>query len=131
MLECYKDREIKAGQSVKVYFNLHKRVFSIKDKKTGLVIAHGNNIQLKNPVFQVLESGRQRVLKEKQKNIHAYVTGELIGIGELDADVKRQYDRVNYNPYKAGKFVVNQSEQDANSKGYSFAVLIDKQILAK
>lgn len=131
MVETYKGRKLEKGQLVKVYFNLHKKVFSVKDAKTGLVLAHGNHIQLREPKFEVNERGRQRVLEEKRKNVHAYVVGQLEGIGELDADVKRQYMGLYYNPYEQDKFTVYGTKLDANKQGFSFAVLENKRILAR
>ena len=36
------------GERVKVYFNLHKNVYSVVSTKTGRVIAHTNKICLEN-----------------------------------------------------------------------------------
>lgn len=89
---------------VAVYFNLHKKTFSVKalqgDNK-GRVIMHSDTIHLENVQFKVSEAGRQRVLREKRKNVHAYVVGELVSTeakavcGEL----------ITYNPYLYTTFV--------------------------
>lgn len=58
--------------------------------------------------FIVSEAGRQRVLKEKRKNVHAFVIGELVdddGAFGQDADGKDLPVRVTYNPYVAGTFM--------------------------
>ena len=49
-------------KKVFVYRNLHKKCYSVKDWKTKKVIAHVDNIFLKDAVFKVSEAGRQRVL---------------------------------------------------------------------
>jgi len=131
MLQSYKGRQVEKGMMVKVYYNLHKHVFSVKDAKTGKVLGHGNNIMLKNPVFQVSEAGRQRVLKENRKNVHAYVIGEFLGVMELDRDVKRQYDILYYSPYKQNKFTIFGTMKDANGQGYHWALLEDKKVYAR
>lgn len=94
---------------VAVYFNLHKRQFSVKalegpDK--GKVIQHRQIILLKNVTFKVSEAGRQRVLRERKKNVHAYVIGET-----FDAAARNSYENcggvdveVRYNPYEASSF---------------------------
>lgn len=82
-----------------VYFNLIKKVFSIKDIKTGLVIAHSSDIYLYDVEFKVSEAGRQRVLKTKRKNVHAGVSGFI-----LNAKMKLPY-KASYNPYKYSSFV--------------------------
>lgn len=72
-----KSMVIGQGRNVFVYFNLHKKVFSVKDVKTGRVIAHANTVKLQNAYPKVSEKGRQRVLKEQRKNVHAGIRGEL------------------------------------------------------
>jgi hypothetical protein len=61
-----------------VYFNLHKKCFSVKALEgvnKGKVVQHTDNIVLLLPKFKVSEAGRQRVLREKRKNVHAGVVG--------------------------------------------------------
>jgi hypothetical protein len=36
-----------------------------------LVVGHALSLRLNNVLFQVNEAGRQRVIKEKKKNVHA------------------------------------------------------------
>jgi hypothetical protein len=87
-----------------VYFNLHKKLFSVRalegDRK-GLVIAHVNVIGLSDVTFKVSEAGRQRVLREQRKNVHAGVVGTW---GEASWD-HEGLERVTYNPYKYSTFV--------------------------
>ena len=84
---------------VKCYFNLHKKVFSVQHN--GIVIAHKDSLVLRNAVFKVSEAGRQRVLKEKRKNVHAYVIGEMEEYFEPQGEV----NDVTYNPYVYSSFV--------------------------
>lgn len=92
-----------------VYYNLRKKVWSVKDVKTGLVIAHLNSVVIKDATFKVSEAGRQRVLKEKRKNVHAGVQGILAQ--EIEADQwlldneNGRVDTTRYNPYKYKSFV--------------------------
>lgn len=92
-----------------VYFNLHKKCFSVKaldGENKGRVIAHTHNIELLSPSFKVSEAGRKRVLREKRKNVHAGVVGwynsalDVVAVGE-------DYDTINvrYNPYVYSSFV--------------------------
>ena len=100
-----------------VYFNLHKKCFSIKalegDQK-GRVVAHSNTVLLEGCKFKVSEAGRQRVLREKRKNVHAGVTGVWINGDRVESHyeflsmVGRQ---VTYNPYKYSSFVIKVPEQ--------------------
>ena len=63
-----------------VYYNLHKHLFSCKNKKTGLVNKdlYSTSLKLSNCQFKVSEAGRQRVLKEKRKNVHAGIVGNIL-----------------------------------------------------
>lgn len=93
------------GRKVRIYFNLHKKVWSIKDKKTNLVLGWTNKIRLINCEFKVYESGRQRVLKDRKKNVHAYVDGTIASNFYMSI---RQYAcaHFTYNPYKYDSFMV-------------------------
>jgi hypothetical protein len=106
MLQTIKGRTIEKGQKVKVYFNLHKMVFSVQDAKTGLVIGHTPVIRLENVEFKVSEAGRQRVLREKKKNVHAFVVGYYVGDYEGDEKANAYYD-----PYKYDSFVDKETEK--------------------
>lgn len=86
---------------VEVYRNLHKGMYSIR--KDGVVIAHAPSVTLSNPKFKVSAAGRDRVRREKRKNVHAVVKGELIGIGETPCIVDPVL--ISYNPYVNETFV--------------------------
>lgn len=75
MLEIVKDRKLEQSQEVSVYRNLSRKCFSIKDKKTGLVVAHADKFRIENVRCKVSEAGRQHVLRKKQKNVHAVLLG--------------------------------------------------------
>jgi hypothetical protein len=98
IMRTVKDRLLTAGQRVQVYYNLHQGGYSIKDKKTGLVVAYADNVLLKNNCkFKVSESGRQKVIQEKRKRVHAFIEGDFIQ-GDEYYDVSH-LDRIYYNPY--------------------------------
>jgi hypothetical protein len=87
-----------------VYFNLHRKCFSVKaleGASKGLVIKHATFVALTNVTFKVSEAGRQRVLQEQRKNVHAGVVGTLVD--SLDSVGS---ERVTYNPYKGSTFVL-------------------------
>jgi len=113
-----------------VYRNLHKNQWSVRaleGQHRGLVIAHAATVQLHSAEFKVSEAGRQRVLAEKQKNIHAGVAGYLTGIGgctlrygKIDTPrigTQRRITSlpgaigVTYNPYVYDSFVVRDTEE--------------------
>lgn len=89
-----------------VYFNLHRKCWSVKALEgpmRGRVVRHTDNIVLSCCTFKVSEAGRQRVLKERRKNVHAGVVGTIVNPSSLDRVV--HLVPVTYNPYKAGTFV--------------------------
>jgi len=99
------------GKYCEVYFNLHKRLFSVRRK--GLVVAHARNVKVVDPKFVVQPAGRARVLREKKKNVHAYVKGYLISAREsnrLTEDIEWTCDVVSYNPYKHPYFTCGEFE---------------------
>jgi hypothetical protein len=71
------------------------------------VIGHPTSVSLNNVKFLVSQAGRNRVLREKKKYVHAYVVGELEfsnhSILEPDAQ------GVTYNPYFTDSFFVNST----------------------
>jgi len=44
------------------------------------VVAHADTVKLKNIRFVVQQGGYERFLREGRKNVHAFVTGELVEI---------------------------------------------------
>ena len=83
---------------VSVYKNLHNNLFSVKTKN---VIGHTDYLILTNCEFRVQEKGRQRVIKEQRKNVHAYIKGDVVS-----GNIKGDYDEISYNPYKNASFMV-------------------------
>ena len=81
---------------VEVYFNLHRKLWSVRDLSTGLVVDHVDEIAIKDPSFAVQPAGRRKVLKEGRKNVHAFVRGERIERPQVGGGGVPVY----YNPYK-------------------------------
>jgi len=94
---------------VRVYRNLHKKCFSVQEKteKGWRVKRHATSIVLKNASFRVSEAGRKRVLKEKRKNVHAFIEGYEI----KNSTQKHKCEVcVSYNPYKCDHFETNSHD---------------------
>lgn len=100
----------------KVYRNLHKNCFSIqkynREKKGYRVDTRLKRFFMFDCNFKVLESGRERVLKEKSKNVHAFVMPKSIKITNKDFDVDKLRE-IYYNPYKFSNFVYKDTEEVA------------------
>ncbi len=80
------------------------------------------------PEFRVSEAGRQRVLKEQRKNVHAGV----VGILSEDSDTgyfidmaQRQGERITYNPYRFSTFVRATDESPITVGGSIAAMVVD------
>jgi len=92
---------------VYVYRNLHKDCWSIKaleGNNKGKVVYHAQTVTLSNCTFKVSKAGRERVLRDKRKNVHAGVAGELIRVN-IPLSYMPQMTAVTYNPYKYESFV--------------------------
>lgn len=87
-----------------VYWNLHKHLFSVRDTRTGRVAHHARRVDLRDVTFAVGAKGRERVLAERRKNVHAGARGEVAAIdgGTFDP---AGWEGVTYNPYRHATFV--------------------------
>ena len=105
------------GLRVFVYYNLHKHMWSVKaleGEHKGRVIAHREWVILQNCRFKVSQAGRQRVLREKRKNVHAGITGRMLSnVADMELHNTLHREEVTYNPYKYDSFVC---KEDTNKK---------------
>jgi len=111
------------------YFNLHKKVWSVKCLESkhpmrGRVIAHKRLLTLTNATPKVSEKGRQRVLQEGVKNVHAGIVGDW---DVMDSDfnvptVWAIHNEITYNPYKYQTFVFKDDNR-VQYHGSDYAVL--------
>ena len=62
-------------KKVRVYWNLHKKVWSVQDVKSSRVIAHRQFITIRDAKFVVRKGGQKRVREEGKKNVHAFAVG--------------------------------------------------------
>ena len=97
--------EIDHKRKVFVYKNLHQDCWSIR--QDGLVKAHTTEVNLWDCAFQVNAKGRQKVLEEQRKNVHAGIKGY---IDELHLSLPNPIE-VTYNPYKYSSFVNKHTEE--------------------
>jgi len=96
----------KKGTEVEVYRNLNVRnqvAWSLRSKETRLVIAVVPSVVLTGAVMHVSESGRQRVMRQKSKTVHAWVAGRYAGEAKDGRGVK--WTSLRYNPYETKTFV--------------------------
>ena len=101
---------------VQVYYNLHKKCLSVRHK--GKVIEHAQEVTLTDARFHVQQAGRERVLKQKRKNVHAYISGKLKETFWFTQAPKYTWtakQRVTYNPYKYKNFVNKETLEPVTS----------------
>ena len=134
--------DLKYGDKIEVYRNLHKNCFSVRHK--GKVVGYlydNEQLALTNVKFVVQPAGRAKVLRENKKNVHAFVRGEYVGFennltnnlyfGEFE---DLDFYAVSYNPYKSDKFVVKgtgkpiESNSEALIRGGKVLLYQDKRL---
>jgi hypothetical protein len=97
-------RKPEPGERVFVYRNLHKRMWSVKSAETNRLLCHCSNLILKQCQFKVSEAGRQRVIRERRKNVHAGIYGHWCEDISVLAVRNRGWDEVTYDPYSKEGF---------------------------
>ena len=110
-----------------VYYNLHKHTWSIKalqGPQRGRVIGHSDTVLLQDAIGRVSEAGRQRVLRDKRKNVHAGIVGTLVH-REVEGYFP-ELDEVTYNPYKYTTFVHKDTEECYT--GSQFAYMDNRRV---
>tara|TARA_R110002050_G_scaffold235680_2_gene371585 strand:+ start:298 stop:735 length:438 start_codon:yes stop_codon:yes gene_type:complete len=97
---------IDTNRRVYVYFNLHKKVWSVR--QDGKIVEHTKYIMLKDARYLVGQAGRKKVLEEKRKNVHAGVSGYVV---DRVPNVPDFCTTVHYNPYKNETFISHATER--------------------
>lgn len=103
-----------------VYWNLHKGMWSVKalegpDK--GRVIMRTDRLALAGVTGKVSQAGRERVLREGRKNVHAGIVGTLRMDGVPTAELSRG---VTYNPYLYSTFVYTDDKAPFAGAKYAY-----------
>ncbi len=96
---------------VRVYRNLHTGGLSVLYKRK--LLLHTDEVWLKDVKYVVSQPGRNRVLKEKRKNVHAWVQGTLVTKMDSVIDGLGPAVEVSYNPYKFGYFYIKETGMEA------------------
>tara|TARA_R100000234_G_C4955649_1_gene159396 strand:- start:267 stop:707 length:441 start_codon:yes stop_codon:yes gene_type:complete len=109
-------------QKVRVYWNLHKKCWSIQSCKTNKVIDYKQYLTLENGYFVVRKGGQKRVrqstkgwdgiddYKKGSKNVHAFAVGYIVDDKNF-IRICDSWDRVKYNPH-TDDFFMHQSMSD-------------------
>lgn len=108
---------------VEVYRNLHHNCFSVR--QDGIVCCHAEEIPLILVEFRVGKKGRERVISEKRKNVHAFVRGTVSAFADdiyhfLKQRPLRGFAR--YNPYESDQFIMTYDKpEDGNPTPVKYA----------
>ena len=103
----YKLPDLDNDKKFEVYWNLQKKLWSVRDYATKHVVAHEDELYLYKPIFRVQQAGCQRVRNTGVKNVHAYVLGYWCHPGYKF----RATRRITYNPFKFNTFVWADNEE--------------------
>lgn len=109
---CGHNNDELIGKRVMVYYNLNKHTFSVRYKNK--VVLHADYLKLQNVEFRVRKGGRESVLKTKEKNVHAFVIGDLIDYCQFPCEnipTEPNNKIVTYNPYKYDSFIYKDTEE--------------------
>lgn len=115
-----KNRQLEMGQFVEVYRNLNSgEDFSVRDKKSRLVLATGTDFMLHNATAKISEAGQKRVRRECRKNVHCVLVGWFRGHKEIDTT---NLDELYYNPYELNGFINRRTNEPVeNAKDVYFS----------
>lgn len=95
-----------------IYRNLRTGGFSVKFR--GIVIDHSDSLIATNVEFRVSEPGRQRVITERRKNVHAYAAAESYRkVQKVKVD---KLPKITYNPYLDKQFKIGSQEINTANK---------------
>lgn len=102
---------------IQIYWNLHRKQWSIRSSQLKRVIGHVDHIVLSDVTARVSERGRKRVMREGRKNVHAYLEGTLERSESLSQDLYRSLTpitgrEITYNPYKSGSFTYRDTGEE-------------------
>jgi hypothetical protein len=102
---------IDKDQPVRVFKNLKHGCYSIMQR--GVVKASARVVRLADVEFRVGEKGRQRMIRERRKNVHAFAVGHLVDyVHPSDSrDIAPPQGRgAFYDPYRFESFVDSETE---------------------
>lgn len=99
------------SKPVRVYKNPRMGCYNIM--QGGLVKAVARQIRLRDAEFLVRESGRQLMLRQNRRTIHAYIVGQLVDYAHPadDKTISHLPGRsATYNPYQYSSFVDRETK---------------------
>mgnify|MGYP006449603699 CR=1 FL=1 len=105
---------------------LHQR----ENRDSTQPIAHYSKVKVRNVRFHVNENGRQQVVEQQQKNVHAFVKGYFPeDVDDSLEEIALKLVHISYNPYKAGFFYRKDNVNPVHTADY--AVVTVRGVFAK
>jgi len=96
---------------VRVFKNLKHDCYSIMQR--GVIKASARQVRLIGVEFRVREAGRQRMISERRKNVHAFAVGRLVDYVH-PSDAREMEPIVGrgafYDPYRYPSFVDRETK---------------------
>lgn len=100
---AFNERTLADGQRVDVYRNLRsQQLFSVKDRRSGLVVAHGTAFCLRHVKAVISKAGQVRARRENCRNVHGVLRGEFSPVQGIDVTKLRE---ITYNPFHHDTFI--------------------------
>tara|TARA_R110002051_G_scaffold579_3_gene2565 strand:+ start:524 stop:898 length:375 start_codon:yes stop_codon:yes gene_type:complete len=115
-------KTIDPNKKIEIYFNLHKKTWSVR--QGGKVVQHTNFICVREPQYVVRKTGKEKVRREKRKNVHAFVRGYVEN--RLPTFPKKNMF-VTYNPYKNDSFVERNTNDSICSSPFAALEVVNKK----
>ena len=110
-------RELKVGEVVKVYRNLNRSCWSVRDSKDHVIAHLIDYFILEDVTFVVRPAGKQLAMNTGQRNFHAYAKGRykdadvLLG-GKITGFVPEI--SVRYSALEIGGFIATKKATQCN-----------------
>jgi hypothetical protein len=102
------ERECTRLTKVRVYRNLNKPEFysimAMTGVNKGKVVGYARSVLLENCHLVISEASRQRVLRDKRKNVHAFCQGYICDASNAVQALTGNECAITYNPYRMGSF---------------------------
>ena len=117
-----------------VYWNLTKKIWSVRNEKTGRIVAHLPELTVQDCNFVVSQAGRERVIREKSKNVHAGVRGYIDLENPVNQDlniIQKLHCKATYNPYIYKTFVNKDDINTPVLKSSNVHMFSDRTVLAE
>jgi len=100
-------------------------VLGTKKPYYGKVVKHCDTARVYNPTLRVRQGGNARAVKEKRRNVHAFVRGVADTAANVEAELKSsRYRVIRYNPFMHDYFF--DAENEKKVIGGEIAVLKGK-----